>query len=719
MNSLVYQRFSPRCSGLVTTNSFNIGYHGEGSFMTLIGHDSAVHSVAYSADGGFVASGSADDTVRIWDTSTGEEAISPLRSGDGAVFSVDVACNMKWVASGTSAGVVCVWNITAGRISNQRLIGHADRVFSVVFSPDSSHLASGSADQTARLWNPETGEQLAVFRGHSSYVEGVTFCPNGSILASISQDDRIRLWDISTGQVTRQLAFDSQKFHVASMSEGVRYAIDISPDGEMIAGNLYAHVSIRQCKTGATITAPRTCPDIRSVRFSPDSQSLVAAYRSEVGIWSLPTASHSDPLVELLGHSEQVNSVTFSPNGLYIASASNDKTIRIWSIGPGQSAPKDIFLGLKWPGWPVWSVAVSPDSSSLISGHEDGSMEMRDACTGKTIPPYLQRHGKSVLSVTFSPDGRLIASASADLSVRLSDARSGKTIGNPMCSHADFVKAVKFSNNGRWLASVSYDNTARLWCVATQQELPTSPFLCQDWVYDISFSHDSGLVAAGDKSGHIYLWRTDTGKQAQKPFRADAVCVHSLAFSPNDTRIVSGGTENAACIWEATTGQLISVLEGHTGTISAVAWSRNGSFIGTGSYDSTVRLWDASKGVPLATLHGHPSRITSVAFTSLSDRLSIVSASYDSTIRKWDVESACRLTSESASNPIAALASAGLEDGWLVGSSGELLLWVPAKYRAHYQTDACTLMIAKTRVFIGVGDSGLHAGLNWTSCCRD
>jgi len=133
-NSLVYQNFSSRCAGLITVDKFGINQHGGSAVMTLTGHDSAVRSVSCSFDGRLLASGSEDGTVRIWDTRTGEEAMSPMRSGDGKVMSVDFARNSKWVASGTESSAVCVWNVTPGQASQRNLSGHSGPVNSVTFS---------------------------------------------------------------------------------------------------------------------------------------------------------------------------------------------------------------------------------------------------------------------------------------------------------------------------------------------------------------------------------------------------------------------------------------------------------------------------------------------------------------------------------------------------------------------------------------------------------
>ena len=137
------------------------------------------------------------------------------------------------------------------------------------------------------------------------------------------------------------------------------------------------------------------------------------------------------------------------------------------------------------------------------------------------------------------------------------------------------------------------------------------------------------------------------------------------------------------------------------------------------TYDATIRLWDAVTGAPLATLRGHTKDVNSVAFTA--DAHFIISGSDDTTIRKWDVRVGCQPASKRGDDPVTALASATLKNGWLVGSSDELILWVPAEYRTYLQVtrNPCILVIGRSRVVIGVGDSGLHAGLNWTSCWRD
>jgi uncharacterized protein YukE len=172
-------------------------------FQTLEGHGRPVKSVIFSPDGRLLASGSYDQTVRIWDTATG--ALQQILEGHShAVLSVAFSPDGQLLASGSYDQTVRLWDTATGALQ-QTLEGHSHAVLSVAFSPDGRLLASGSYDQTVRIWDTATGALQQTLKGHSHAVLSVTFSPDGRLLASSSYDRTVRLWDTATGALRQTL----------------------------------------------------------------------------------------------------------------------------------------------------------------------------------------------------------------------------------------------------------------------------------------------------------------------------------------------------------------------------------------------------------------------------------------------------------------------------------------------------------------------------------
>jgi len=162
------------------------------------GHTDWVESVSFSPDGKFIASGSWDGMVCLWDVSSGKE-IRRMEGHTGWVESVSFSPDGKFIASGSSDGMVRLWDVSIGR-EIMRMKGHAGSVRSVSFSPDGKFIASGSWDGMVCLWDVSSGKEIRRMEGHTGWVESVSFSPDGKFIASGSSDGMVRLWDVSIGR---------------------------------------------------------------------------------------------------------------------------------------------------------------------------------------------------------------------------------------------------------------------------------------------------------------------------------------------------------------------------------------------------------------------------------------------------------------------------------------------------------------------------------------
>ena len=288
-------------------------------YISLGGHTDLVSSVAFSADGQVLASGSIDRAIRLWEVSTGNNL--QLFEDRANVYGVALSADGKMVASGgdkfSRVEDLRLWEVsTATRLWNYNT-GNSEITICVAFSPHSNTLASGGSDNTIKLWEVSTGNRLRILTGHTNVVNSVVFSPDGQLLASASADSTIRLWDANAGR------------HLHTLTE---------------------HTD-----------------SVHSVVFSLDGRILASGSSDQtIKLWEVSTGKR---IRTLTGHTHWVNGVSFSPDGQIPASGSRDNTIKLWEVSTGRH-----LRTLIAHSQPVWSVAFSPTEQKLASGHQDGAL---------------------------------------------------------------------------------------------------------------------------------------------------------------------------------------------------------------------------------------------------------------------------------------------------------------------------------------------------------
>jgi WD40 repeat protein len=368
-----------------------------------------------------------------------------------------------------------------------------------------------------------------------------------------------------------------------------------------------------------------------SVAFSPDGKTLASAPNDNKIILSdVDTGKGRDKPLE--GHSNRVNGMAFSPDGKTLASASFDKTVILWDVGTGKARGEPLtgHNGL------VLGVAFSPDGKTLASASNDNTIILWDVDTGKARGEPLKGHNLGVRGVAFSPDGKTLASASFDMTVILWDVDTRKARGEPLTGHKGGVAGVAFSPDGKTLASASQDTTVILWDVGTGKARG-EPLKDRGIMTGVAFSPDGKTLASAFYDNTIILWDVGTGKARGEPLTGHKGGVAGVAFNADGKTLASASYDTTIILWDVGTGKARGEpLTGHKGDVAGVAFSPDGKSLASASFDRTVILWDLDTGKARGEpLKGHNGIVTGVTFSP--DGKTLASASFDYTGQLWDV----------------------------------------------------------------------------------
>ncbi|MBE9128155.1 MULTISPECIES: serine/threonine-protein kinase [unclassified Coleofasciculus] len=286
---------------------------------TLKGHSSSVCSVAISPDGQWLASGSFDKTIKLWNPQRGE-LLHTLTRHSQPVLAVAFSPNGQLLVSGSVNDTIDLWNLSTGIVSCT-FADHSDAIvsISIAISPDGQLLASGSDRQTIKIWQVDSGQLLNTL-SHARGINAIAFSPDGQLLASGSSDNTIKLWQINNGQLITTLVGHERDVNSVAIDPQSKILASASSDNTIKVWYLGNFQLLR--------TLEGHSDWVRTVVFSPNRQMLISGSAdATIRLWDLRTGKI---LATLTGHSKDVNSIAISRKGQMIVSGSRDGTIKIW-----------------------------------------------------------------------------------------------------------------------------------------------------------------------------------------------------------------------------------------------------------------------------------------------------------------------------------------------------------------------------------------------------
>jgi WD40 repeat protein len=600
---------------------------------------------------------STEPKLRLWDLDT-HRLVSELNFGllhDSSTWrSLILTRDHCRVASNVQSNMVAFLDTQTGAWLKWRLV-FPTAVHRLAMSADGSLLAVSSRSEL-RLFKFGNDEPLFPPVETSGLPEDIKFSDDGRWLACSCLS---KVWVMNTSTGVKAPEFMADAFRVSFLGTTDRLII--------IPSNPTGPMSLVDAHTGKNCGSPFGQPEFNAQSHGGlllSTRDPSSYYPS--ALWLLdPATGH--PQTEPFIHAGPIFAALLRPDGRVVATASQDRTVRIWSVEMRQAEPLTLQVGVAIEA--QWSPSGERILTTSVAGTHS-QMQVWDARSGKALcspqsldganfgqwapdatrfataantaiiwnaenlrpvsPPL--RHQGTVIHCAFSPDSKLLATSGDDQVVRLWDGHTGSPI-NPPLVHAQMALKVDFSPDSRRLATACMDGTIRVWSVP-DGKLLLGPLHHSGICWVAAFSPDARRLVSASSDSTAQLWDAGTGQPVLPPFWHESPVLWA-SFSPDGRAIATCTELGTARVWDAASGKLLSAPMNHPGKVWYVKWSPDGRLLATTCTDGRARVWDAQTGHLLAAPFRHEAEVRRAEFSPDGRRL--LTASHDGTVKVWDL----------------------------------------------------------------------------------
>ncbi len=481
-----------------------------------------------------VSAGGEDQKIIFWSLFSGQ-AVTEWKT-PAPVWALATSSDGKYLASGGDDKNITVWEVATGK-KFKTFVGHKERISSLAFSPDDKLLASSAYDNNAAIWDWKTGKMLHKLRGHSNHVQKVAWHPNGKLVATASSDKSVRLWNVKSGKNVRMLLGHINKVFGIRFIDNGRYLVSASDDRSLRIWHTNSGVTVRilQGHTSGVINVDSYADNI----FSASTDGLVIAWNSDlapqkmlnfadkpsstaiapngdsvaVGFANGKLALYSLPETKLLwenssAHAKKVKRLSFSADSRWLASASFDKTVKLWEVKTGKQQHTFLHKGA------VNAVTFASQSSSkFASASYSGEVGLFDV-NGKSRF-FDAQEGYDINAVSYNSDGtRILTTGDRDIRLWAINKNSQKLLQEyPQAN--DWLMWSELSPNGQQIATVGREQIVNIY--STQNKSTKYRLVGHEsTIYRVIYSPDGQQAATVSDDGSLRVWDLYNGSELFK-----------------------------------------------------------------------------------------------------------------------------------------------------------------------------------------------------------
>lgn len=506
---------------------------------------------------------------------------------------------------------------------------HEAAINDIALSPDGTILASGGNDGMLRLWKMSDGKPLLPPIENGSPIVDIDYAPDGRELLVISSDGNCKLWNITDKPVARLVGQGVAQARF--LHDGKRLITVGKPGGLIVQHRDTLERMTPLLNNNGAVTDVALAPDREHALLSSRDGNSRYWHLTD-GLTSVPPLKQGSP----------ATAVAINHDGKYAATGGENGLVYLWNLKTGELA-----LSKPWHHeGSITKLQFSPNGRWLASASDDKQCIVWDVMTGMQYSPRLS-HGSRVSKISFTPDARWIVTLAEDNFARVWDIHNGRLVVSPF-RHNGTPQAFQLTANGRGLLTAGQDQLLRYWILPIQIDQATDSVLSRQqalqWTTTqirlltspngklaanyggeqpvrlrdaasrepmsdalktggatsaLGFSHDSNWVATGGFDGMVQVWSTKDGSPRWSKPGSHTSRVYVVAFHPQGQVLATGSDDNTIRVWNADTGEACYAPIRHESGVFWLTFSKDGKTIFSASLDGSTRVYDAATGEPI------------------------------------------------------------------------------------------------------------------------